>query len=108
MYGCILKFDFLSRLKSKALLLASNFRVAVENGVFCLALEVLMDGVRQFLLFCGHSSTYIYILHYFTIAVPNSIKVWKHSPKTKDGKKKDHVSDDYHDGIQLNILYLRC
>ena len=105
MYGCILKFDFLSRLKSKALLLASNFRVAVENGVFCLALEVLMDGVRQFLLFCGHSSTYIYILHYFTIAVPNSIKVWKHSPKTKDGKKKDHVSDDYHDGIQLNSIY---
>ena len=64
-----------------------------------------MDGVRQFFLFYGYSSTFIHILDYFTIAVPNSIKVWKHSPKTKDGKKTNHVSDDYHDGIQLNSLY---
>ena len=73
-YGCILKFDFLSRQKSKAWQLASNFRVAVENGVFCLALEVLMDGVRQFLLFCGYSSTYIYIFHHCSTEFDKSVE----------------------------------
>ena len=58
-----------------------------------------MDGVRLF------SSIYFLYLHNALFAVPNSIRVWKHSPKTKDGKKPKVVSEDYHDGIQLNSIY---